>query len=292
MLQTELLTLLSKYRLRPDKRLGQHYLIDQSVLAKIIDAAEVQPDELILEIGAGPGTLTKELAKAGGDVLAVEYDRDFCKLLQEEFNNWRNVHILVDDALRLDLATLERDGRPYQKIVANIPYQITNPLVRKILSPGSPIKVAVLLVQKEVADRLMAPPHSSKRGLLTVMADLYATIEPVTDVPAIAFYPPPKVESTVIKITRKSTPVIAEPINEPGFFWLVKQGFSGKRKILINSLAASLRLPKEQATAIVEEAVIDVSARAEDLSIEDWFRLYKIYSQMANVQGGNNVETL
>lgn len=273
--------LLAKYRLRPDKKLGQHYLIDETVLEKTIEAAGITPGELILEIGAGPGILTQALARVGADVLAVEYDRSFCKLLQEEYHNWRNVHILCDDALRLDLSSLERNGQPYKKIVANIPYQITNPLVRKILEPGSQIETAVLLIQKEVAERLMAKPGSSDRGILTLMVERYGRIEKVVDVPPASFWPAPQVDSTVIKIARQSEQ--ASSVNETALFWLIKQGFSGKRKTLVNSLSGGLQLPKPEATAIVEEAGIDVSHRAEDLTIDDWLRLYGVYeSRVAN----------
>jgi 16S rRNA (adenine1518-N6/adenine1519-N6)-dimethyltransferase len=326
MQKDELLVLLQKYHLKPNKDLGQHYLLDDSILRQIVAAGEIGKNELVLEIGAGPGILTQALAQAGADVLAVEYDRQFCRLLQQEFHNWRNVHILCDDALRLDFSNLaykpgtgtptEGDGasteeasalspelkkdtsdsRYYTKIIANIPYQITNPLVRKILEPGSRIQTAILLIQKEVADRLMAPPGSSERGILTIMLEYYGSIEKICDVQAAAFWPAPKVESTVIKIRRnydrdtKSDPqkiqlsrdlnsALLSPELETPFFWFVKQGFSGKRKTLSNSLSGGLRLPKNAAVAIVEEAMIDPLLRAEDLRLEQWLHLFQIYQK-------------
>lgn len=279
MLHQDLLDLLYKYRLRPDKKLGQHYLIDETVLEKIIAAAAITKDELIVEIGAGPGVLTKALGNAGAEILAVEYDRDFCHLLQEEFHNWRNVHVLCDDALRLNFGDLQKEGRPYQKIVANIPYQITNPLVRKILEPGSTIKTAVLLMQQEVAERLSAKPGTSNRGILTIMVEYYGGAEIITTVPPEAFWPAPKVNSAVLRINRKeNTKLNLDPQQEKAFFWFVKQGFSGKRKTLSNSIGGGLALPKDEAVELVAAANIDPLSRAEDLTLAQWTVLFTNYS--------------
>lgn len=287
--KNQLMELLGRYHLRPDKSLGQHYLVDPTILAAIVEAAAIKPAELVVEVGAGPGILTRALASAGADVLAVEFDRRFSRLLNSEFHNWRNVHILSDDALRLDFATLERDGQPYRKMVANIPYQITNPLVRKILAVDSPLTTAILLIQAEVAERLMAPPGSSRRGILTVMVEARSTITKVIDVPPAAFWPPPKVNSTVIKLERLASDSNEEaiaPADEQAFFWLVKQGFSGKRKTLVNSLSGGLRLAKAAATAIVEEAKIAPVARAEDLTLVEWHRLFAVVkSGRATMEG-------
>lgn len=286
----ELKALLYKYHLRPDKKLGQHYLLDSTVLAKTIDAAAITEGELVVEIGGGPGILTKELAMAGAEVLTVEFDRDFGRLLQEEYHNWRNVHVLVDDALRIDFSNLKKDDKPYAKMVANIPYQITNPLIRKILEPGSTIQQAILLIQKEVADRLTAKPGSSDRGTLTVYVEYYGSIEIITDVPAKAFWPAPKVESAVVKITRDASRNNLTPEQEKGFFWFVRQGFSGKRKTFSNSLSGGLQLAKDQATAIVEEAGLDLNLRAEDLSLTDWLKAFEIYQQLVLPQEGKREE--
>lgn len=274
MTKDALLALLQKYRLRPNKELGQHYLVDALILSRIVEAAAITANEPVIEIGAGPGILTQALARAGADVLAVEFDRTFCRLLQEEYHNWRNVHVLCDDALRLDFGKIDRS-----KIVANIPYQITNPLVRKILEPGSQIKKAILLIQAEVADRLTAKPGSSERGLLTVMVEYCGKAEVLFSVPPAAFWPSPSVHSAVIKIERSGSIAELSLKEESAFFWLVKQGFSGKRKTLANSLAGSLRLPKEEATAIVEASSINPLWRAEDLRLADWLKLFTAYSE-------------
>ena len=279
-MQQELMLLLNKYHLRPDKKFGQHYLIDPAILESIIAASDIKEKELIVEVGGGPGALTKALAKAGAEVLTVEFDRDFCRLLGEEFHNWRNVHVLCDDALRLDFGGLKKDEQPYKKMVANIPYQITNPLIRKILEPGSSIESAVLLIQKGVAERLMATPGSADRGILTVYVQYYGKIEKVIDVPPASFWPSPKVDSTVIKLTKETNAEkrLLEPDQERGFFWFVKQGFSGKRKKLPNSLSGGLDLPKSRTVAIVERAGISVDVRAEDLTVEQWISLFNSYS--------------
>jgi 16S rRNA (adenine1518-N6/adenine1519-N6)-dimethyltransferase len=275
----ELIALLHKYHLRPDKRLGQHYLIDTTILASIIEAAAIEKDELVVEIGGGPGILTRALAQAGAEVLTVEYDRDFAYLLQEEYHNWRNVHVLCDDALRLDFGGLVKEDQPYKKMVANIPYQITNPLVRKILAPGSVIETAILLIQKEVAQRLTSQPGSSNRGILTIMIEYYGKAEIVLPVPAESFWPAPKVESAVIKITRNTmnaqSPLPAD--QEKGFFWFVKQGFSGKRKTLSNSLSGGLALPKQEMVQLIDDAQLDQKFRAEDLSLPQWITLFKAF---------------
>lgn len=274
----QLIALLQKYHLRPNKTLGQHYLIDEAILAKIIEAAHITDHELVVEVGGGPGVLTRALAQGGAEVLTVEYDREFARLLQQEFHNWRNVHVLCDDALRLDFGKIVKDDRPYKKMVANIPYQITNPLVRKIVEPGSSIETAILLIQKEVADRLTAQPGSSDRGILTIMIEYYGQARTVLDVPAKAFWPVPKVESAVIKIDRDvSVPRLLPADQEKGFFWFVKQGFSGKRKTLTNSLAGGLALPKDQVADLIKTAHIDQLFRAEDLTIKDWVALFNTY---------------
>ncbi len=285
----DITALLGQYGLKPNKVLGQHYLIDESILSRIIEISSIKEGELVLEIGAGPGILTKALAEAGAEVLAVEFDSKFCRLLQSEFHNWRNVHVLCTDALRLQLAELTQpDKGQYRKIVANIPYQITNPLIRKIIEPGSPIQQATLLVQKEVANRLTAPPGSAERGILTIILEYYGTIKKISDVPAAAFWPAPKVDSAIVLIERRTDPAPNSTIDQTSqyekqsqsdqaFFWLIRQGFSGKRKVLINSLHGSLRIPKETVTAIVEKTTIPLQARAEDLSLAQWQELFEAY---------------
>ncbi len=280
--QQELLLLLNKYHLRPDKKLGQHFLLDQSVLDATIAAAQITEGELVIEVGAGPGILTSRLAQAGADVLAVEFDRDFCRLLQEEYHNWRNVHVLGDDALRLNWAELVREGKQYKKVVANIPYQITNPLVRQILEPTNPVTVAVLLVQKEVAERLMAPAGSSDRGILTIMVEYMGKIERVVDVPPTAFWPAPKVDSMVIKITKDHARAKRLNLNEKAFFWFVKQSFSGKRKILLNSMMGGLHLSKAEAGELVASSGIKPELRAEDLTFDQWLKLFGCYEKLVN----------
>lgn len=268
---------LKKYHLQPDKKLGQHYLVDESVLGQIIDAASIKAGELVVEIGAGPGVLTRALTEAGAEVLAVEFDRDFCKLLQAEFHNWRNVHVLCDDALRLDFADLRQGERPYQKMVANIPYQITNPLIRKILGPESTIQTAVLLIQKEVAERLSAPPGSAERGTLTVLVEYYGGIEKILDVPATAFWPAPKVESSVVRLRRIEPKRQAG--NDQAFFWFIRQAFSGKRKVLTNSMVGGLQLAKAAAAGMIEASGISPLARAEDLTLDQWLDLFENYQE-------------
>ncbi|TSC66019.1 MAG: 16S rRNA (adenine1518-N6/adenine1519-N6)-dimethyltransferase [Candidatus Berkelbacteria bacterium Gr01-1014_85] len=261
---------LSRFHLRADKRLGQHYLVDQGILDSIIAAAELRVDQPVVEIGAGPGVLTAALARAGGQVLAIEFDQRLVPLLRERFNNWRNVSILASDALRLNFAELP------ELMVSNLPYQITNPIFLRLVHPQSAVKRAVLMIQAEVAERFTAPVGSAKRGQLTVMLEATATLKQLFRVPPEAFRPAPAVMSAVIELRRRE--LTTEQLNRlPALFWLIRQAFASRRKILLNSLMAGLALPRNVVDVILEGAEVDGQKRAEDLTVADFDRLLTEY---------------
>ncbi len=286
--------LLKKYGLRPRKGLGQNFLIDSIHLDKIVTVAELAERDLVLEIGPGPGTLTTRLAAAAGQVVAVEVDPNMVNLLRTEYSQLPNLTILEADILQTDLDTLLPDQPtpsneavqppkhrtiqptnqpPTYKVVANLPYYITSAVLRHLLeSPARPERI-VVTVQKEVAQRIVAEP--GQMSLLAVSVQFYGEPKLVHRIPAGAFYPPPKVDSAVVRIDTFPEPPI-KVSNVSLFFRLVKAGFGQKRKQLKNSLAAGLHKPVADVVAALEEAKIDPTRRAETLSLADWGRLAEV----------------
>jgi 16S rRNA (adenine1518-N6/adenine1519-N6)-dimethyltransferase len=247
------------------KSLGQHWLNDEPTLAEICRAAQLDKTDVVLEIGPGLGHLTQKLAKAANKVIAVELDEELSNRLASEAPV--NVEVRQGDILRFDLTQLPIG----YKVVANIPYYLTSNLVRVLSESPNPPRLMVLLVQKEVAERLAAAP--GRMSLLSVSAQLYyqPSLGPI--VPAELFEPPPKVDSQVIILSRRQ---LFEDIDTKHFFRVVRAGFSGRRKKLRGSLAAGLGIDKKQADSILDQAGIDGDLRAQNLSLEDWHRLYTV----------------
>ena len=269
---------------RPRKRFAQHWLRSDRALEAIITAADLKPDDRILEIGAGTGVLTRKLLEYDtlSSLLAVEIDRDLCKKLVKTFGKKDKFLLLQGDFLELDLAALVKDFPEFQnpnKVVANIPYNITGPILEKLLGKISqPVKLSydliVLLIQKEVAERLVAQPGCKQYGALSVKVQYLAQCELVCTVPAKAFYPPPKVDSAVVKLIPQK---IAHPANDPcQLETLVKVGFANKRKMLRNNLKSLMEI--EKLMALLEQLNINIQARAEDLSLQDWVNLSNHWS--------------
>ncbi|MFN4280025.1 16S rRNA (adenine(1518)-N(6)/adenine(1519)-N(6))-dimethyltransferase RsmA [Thermosynechococcus sp.] len=259
---------------RARKRFGQHWLRSESVLAQIIAAAELHAGDRVLEIGPGRGALTQPLLASGAEVVAVELDRDLCGQLQRQFGGER-FQLIEGDILRLDLAPLECN-----KVVANIPYNITGPLLGHLLgSIARPRRPAferlVLLVQKEIGDRLMAVPGSKAYGALSVRVQFLARCEKVCAVPPRAFQPPPKVDSVVICLQPHATlPKVRSP---QWLETLLKQGFATRRKMLANALK-SLAEPGQVRQALLQLGR-DANSRAEALSLQDWLTLSEVLQQ-------------
>lgn len=267
--------LLQRHGLRPDRRRGQHFLVDANVLDKILAAAELTGADRVLEIGPGLGTVTRPLALAAGRVVAVEVDRRLLPVLAETLAGLENVVVVQGDALRLDLERLCAGGPASWKVVANLPYYLTGPLVSRLLTVGTQggrppgrFGLLVLMVQAEVAQRLLAAPGTAAYGAFTVLARYHASVELVARVSATCFFPPPEVASAVVRLrARERPPVAADP---DALFAVVRAAFAQRRKSLRNALAAGLGL----APAAVEEALraggIEAGRRGETLSLEEF----------------------
>lgn len=249
----------------PKKSLGQHWLHDRDVLAHIADLAEITSDDMVLEIGPGLGTLTSELLRQAGRVHAVEFDPDLARKLPGQFPG-KNLTVTNEDILSFDLSQLPAG----YKVAANVPYYITSKIVQLLMTAQNKPSITVLLVQKEVAERIAAKPGDM--SILAISAQVYAEAELGDVVPAELFTPPPKVDSQVVALRTRELPLIS-PENERAFFRIIKAGFSAKRKKLRSSLSGGLGISKQEAETMLTNANISPDSRAEDLAIEDWLRL-------------------
>lgn len=252
----------------PDKSLGQHWLKDRTVLASIADLAAIQDIDTVLEIGPGLGTLTSILLARAARVLAVEFDATLAAKLPAQFPG-KNLEVVTQDILQFDLATLPAD----YLVVANVPYYITSKIIRLISDTAKPPRTAVLLVQKEVAERLAAGPGDM--SLLALAAQVNFTVELGPVVEAQLFTPPPKVDSQVVVLRRRPQPTVS-PAQQQRFFQIAKAGFAARRKKLRSSLAGSLRLSKPEVESWLQSAGIDPDHRPQDLSIDDWLKLARL----------------
>ncbi len=261
--------LLSKYETRPSKGLGQNFLIDKKVLKRIIESADIKPNDIILEVGPGAGTLTQELARKAKKVIAVEKDRTMIEILKETLKDFNNVEVVQGDILKLNLEHYTLN--PY-KIIANIPYYLTSPLIRKFLEEKNQPQEMILMLQKEVAQRICAKPP--QMSLLAVSVQFYAEPKIISYVSKNCFWPPPKVDSAIIKI-KPQINTEKKQIDADLFFKIVKAGFSQPRKQLAGNLSKILKIDKEKTTAWLLKNNIKPNQRAETLNVEDWIRLAK-----------------
>ena len=270
--------MLRRFDLRAKKGLGQNFLIDEGVLNAIVEAAGLTRDDTVIEVGPGLGILTAELAKRAGWVIAIELDDRLAEILQKTLP-YDNVVILNEDVLGTNPASLLRGRVPHipealrsYKVVANLPYYITSPVLRHFLEAPVKPETMVVMVQKEVAEAMAAP--AGKRSLLSISVQFYGQPEIVANVPADSFFPPPEVDSAVVKIDIYPRPPV-DVDNVEGFFKLVKAGFSAARKQVANSLSHSLGIPKEEVLTLLDKAGIDPRRRAETFSLEEWARLWR-----------------
>jgi 16S rRNA (adenine1518-N6/adenine1519-N6)-dimethyltransferase len=260
------LHILKTFGIHMRKRLGQNFLIDGGVVEGIVTAANIQPGEPILEIGPGIGTLTQGLVEAGAKVTAVELDRQLISILEKTLAGYDGVRIIHGDFLKLDISR-EIMAESY-KIIANLPYYITTPIIMRILEDRLPVELLVTMVQKEVAERMVAKPGSKEYGALSVAVQYYTAPEIMFIVPPTAFIPAPSVESAVIRCTvHRQAPVQVR--EEKMFFRVVKAAFAQRRKTLQNSLKAA-GLITESATAVLAAAGIDGRRRGETLSLPEF----------------------
>ena len=246
----------------PNKSLGQHWLRDRLTLEHIADCADIQKEDTILEIGPGLGTLTSELLRRAQKVIAVEFDSELARKLPGQFPG-KDLTVINSDILSFDLSRLPKG----YKVAANVPYYITSKIVQLLMTSDNKPSTAVLLVQKEVAERLAAQPGDM--SILAISAQLFAEVTLGDVVPAELFTPPPKVDSQVVILKTRPQPLLSD-LSEKEFFRAVKAGFSAKRKKLRSSLAGGLGIEKGDALRILEVAHVNADSRAEDLSIDQW----------------------
>ncbi len=265
-------SLLRQYGLRADKKLGQNFLHDPFALIAITEAAAIRPTDIILEIGPGLGSLTRYLAAAARQVIAVELDADLIPPLEAVTQYYENIRIIQGDILKISPNELIKE--PDYLVVANIPYYITSAIIRHLLENKNKPRRIVLTIQKEVATRICAEPGSM--SLLALSVQVYGKPRISKHIPANAFFPSPRVDSTILCIDIYPSPKIQSELLEI-FFKLIKAGFSQKRKTLRNSLSSGLHINANEAASLLKKANIDPMRRAETLSIEEWKTLCSLY---------------
>jgi 16S rRNA (adenine1518-N6/adenine1519-N6)-dimethyltransferase len=274
--------LLRRYGLRAKKGLGQHFLVDEKVLEIILDAAALTPADTVIEVGPGLGIMTAELARRAGWVIAIELDNRLADILKQTLPR-DNVVIINRDVLGTDPAALLQEGpprlpeaiKPY-KVVANLPYYITSPVLRHFLEAPVKPEIMVVMVQREVAEAIVAGP--GQRSVLSIGVQFYGKPEIVARVPAASFYPAPEVDSAVVKIDVYAHPPV-DVTDEAGFFKLVRAGFTAARKQAANSLAQGLGLDKAEVLELLQKAGIDPTRRTETFNLEEWATLWRIFIQ-------------
>ncbi len=281
-LLTQTRRLLRRFDLRARKGLGQHFLIDEEVLRLIVSSAELTSTDIVMEIGPGLGVLTRELASQSGRVVAIELDTNLANILKQTLSSFNNVTIINEDVLSLAPEALLKEHfrseaiSPFcYKVVANLPYYITSPVLRHFLEASVKPGVMVLMVQKEVAEQIVAKP--GQMSLLSISVQLYGKPEIVGYVPAQCFYPAPEVDSAILRVTLYPQPAVDIGDGE-SFFTLVRAGFSASRKQLVNSLSHGLGLPKAEVLSLLEKAQIIPQRRAESLALEEWARLWQLFT--------------
>ena len=274
---------LQKYGFVFQKRFGQNFLIDTHVLERIIEASEITKDDFVLEIGPGIGTMTQYLAEAAREVTAVEIDDALIPILKDTLKEWDNVTVLHGDILKTDIRKIadeKNQGRPI-KVVANLPYYITTPIIMGLFESHVPVDSITVMVQKEVADRMQTGPGSKDYGALSLAVQYYAEPKIVANVPPNCFMPRPKVGSAVIRLTRHKNPPVTT-LDEKLMFRLIRASFNQRRKTLSNSLKNSQELPysKEEVEAAITECGLPLNIRGEALTLEQFARLSDTFSKL------------
>ncbi len=267
--------LLKGCQIRPLKGLGQNFLVDKRAINKVIRAAELNSEDIVLEIGPGLGSLTQELAKRARRVIAIEKDQKMVEILSETLKDFNNVEIIKDDILKISNFLPLPAGFNY-KVVGNLPFYLTAPVIRQFLEMGSPPKIMVLVVQKEVGQRICAKP--GKMSILAVSVQVYAEPKIISYISRKSFWPQPKVDSAIVKLTpHRGENLTIVRFSPREFFRVVKAGFSQPRKQLINNLTKQLNLNRTEAEKWLLKSNIKSTQRAETLSVEDWLKLTKSF---------------
>ena len=270
---TQIRDLARRHGFRPSKALGQNFVVDPNTIRRIVRLAEVSADDRVLEVGAGVGALTVALAERAASVTAVEVDRYLLPALEEVAGGFSNVEIVAGDAMEMDLGSL-LGGREH-RLVANLPYNIATPLLAGMLSDRPEIGDFVVMVQREVGERLIAPPGSKAYGGVSVLVAYHCTARLLGRIPPTVFWPAPTVESVLIRLSRRAPPVAVEPAS---LMRVVHAAFAQRRKTVRNSLAAGLDLAPDAVERAVAAAGLDPGARAETFGLEDFARLTEAFS--------------
>ena len=275
---------IQKYEFAFQKKFGQNFLIDTHVLDKIIRAAGVTKEDMVLEIGPGIGTMTQCLAEAAGRVVAVEIDSNLIPILKDTLKDYDNITVINEDILKVDIKTLAEEyngGRPI-KVVANLPYYITTPIIMGLFESEVPIDNITVMVQKEVADRMQTGPGSKDYGALSLAVQYYAEPYIVANVPPNCFIPRPNVGSAVIRLTRHQKPPVE--VKDSGLmFRLIRASFNQRRKTLQNGLnnSSELHYSKEQIARAIESLGVPATVRGEALTLEQFARLANYFTENA-----------
>ena len=273
--------ILKKYNFSFQKRFGQNFLIDTHVLEKIVDEAGIDEDDCVLEIGPGIGTMTQYLCESAGRVIAVEIDKALIPILNDTLSSYSNVEIINEDILKVDITNLcnkYNNGRPI-KVVANLPYYITTPIIMGLFESGCPLESITIMVQKEVADRMKCGPGSKDYGALSLAVQFYSNPEIVANVSPESFIPKPGVGSAVIRLTRYPKPPV-EVDDEKYMFKLIRAAFNMRRKTMVNSLmSGNLGLTKEEILSAIDKLNLSPQVRGEALTLNEFAALSNILSK-------------
>lgn len=262
------------------KKYGQNFLIDSNVLDSIIDAAGITKDDFVLEIGPGIGTMTQRLCEEAREVVAVEIDKTLIPILDDTLSTYKNWTVINQDILKVDinaLAAEKNNGKPI-KVVANLPYYITTPIIMGLFESHVPLESITIMIQKEVADRMRTGPGSKEYGALSLAVQYYSSPEIICEVPPSCFMPQPKVSSTVIRLTSHENPPV--DCDEKLLFKIIRASFNQRRKTLQNGLNNGLNYSKEQIAGAIEKAGFKPTIRGEALSLEDFATLTNILKEM------------
>lgn len=276
------IAVLQKYNFNFQKKFGQNFLIDTNVLDRIISSAEITREDCVLEIGPGIGTMTQYLAESAGEVVAVEIDKALIPILQDTLSEYDNVTVINDDILKVDIHKIVQEknaGKPI-KVVANLPYYITTPIIMGLFESQVPLKSITIMVQKEVADRMQVGPGTKDYGALSLAVQYYAKPEIVANVPPNCFIPRPNVGSAVIRLTRYEVPPV-QVKDEKKMFALIRASFNQRRKTLVNGLgnAAGLNVSKEQVLQALEKMGMSPTVRGETFTLEQFAALSDLLFQ-------------
>ena len=275
--------IINKYSFAFQKKFGQNFLIDSNVLESIIRGAEITKDDFVLEIGPGIGTMTQYLCEAARQVVAVEIDKMLIPILEDTLSEYDNVEVINQDVLKVDIKSLaeeKNNGKPI-KVVANLPYYITTPIIMGLFESGVPIDSITIMVQKEVADRMQTGPGSKDYGALSLAVQYYATAKVILNVSATCFMPRPNVDSVVIKLTRHKEPTV-NVVDEKLMFKIIRASFNQRRKTLVNGLKNSpeLSFSKEQIVKAIEKIGKPETIRGEALTLEEFAELANAFTEL------------